>query len=75
MSISDKEKQNTVGYQETLKIYAKNIYNNIKKTWKQICEVAGAYFFEEIVIVHKILELCEIFQINLSFYHLMSKHS
>ena len=36
-----------MGYQETLKIYVKNIDKNIKTTWRAIYEVIDAPFFEE----------------------------
>ena len=68
MNISEKEEQNNVGYQETLRIGVKNINKNIKTSWGPIYEVIDALFFEEADnFPQDCFYLCKIIQINLSF--------
>ena len=48
IQILEKEEQNTVVYQDTLKIDVENIEKNINTICRPIYEVIDAVFFEEI---------------------------
>ena len=55
MEISEKEEQNTVEYQETLRIDVKNIDKSKNKIWRPIYEVIDAPFFKKWKCFHKIV--------------------
>ena len=48
INTSMEEEHKTVEYQDTLKVYVKNIARNRRKIWRQIYEVIDAPYFEEI---------------------------
>ena len=55
MKISEKEEQNIVEYQETLKIDVENIHKNIKLIQRPIYEVIDALFLKKRTFYHKIV--------------------
>ena len=69
------EEQKTVGYQETMEVDVDNISKK-KNIWRPIYEGIDASFLEETdIFPQHCLDLCKIFQINLSFYNMKSKYS
>ena len=63
MKILMEEEQETVKYQNTLKLDVKNISKNQKKYGYQNMKLFMLHF----------LDFCKIIQINLSLYHMVSK--
>ena len=57
MKILEKEDQKTVGYQETLKIYVKNINKSITTIWRPLYEVIDGIFFEKLTFFHNTFRL------------------
>ena len=72
MIIPIEEEQNTVEYQETMKLYVKNIAK--KSIWIPIYEVIHAPFLNILIFFHKLFKTyVKTIQVNLSFYHMNSK--
>ena len=75
MNIPDKEEQKNREISRKFENICHNFDKNIKKIWRPIYEVTDENIFEETDILPQHFWTYVKIQINLSLYHLMSKHS